>query len=593
MAYPTATECRRLKSAIAFETGNIQAVSEKYIAETHNYLVNKIPQSSYNLAAGEDPRKVRYSTAPIEDRPYIEMLVNGDESGEMPARNCAGYEEDITTTINKKGSAGCHLPGQSIHGGYDVFYRVLKGKAWETEPVCVLDLLLKEHYNDYIRMLRTDLPRRAVEQFEYSLERQVIEAARYNTSIVNGFTHAEGVFPAVPEGMLDLGYVRRLFQILEAQGWSGAYEVQTSVQAFEMMRLNYKFNTGMELQTTVNSTETQYLDKDETSVQWGGITWVLKKNPTRGYLVQKNDGYEFVPVRPTRARAGTGGGVVVDVNEDYFNCWTYCQGERHELFEVGFYIDTKAANRQSFAVPQVADKKFSQNMFNFQVDMIDGAYIPCNEDNLNFYYRMKHAYAFESTYPELLGGLIYRVQPDRIYINTPVCTDPCIDSDGIRMAQPEPLKHDACSLELQENDCSSDVVSAFLPVPTENDAFPTPTAGQIRFVNAGPIVTELDSGSLSVWVERIGGVEGVATVTLTPADGTATSGDDYTTTGAILLTWADGEAGKKKITIPILDTGDAGTEFTVARTLPVGASWVGVTSVTVQIVEACTPYEET
>lgn len=591
MAYPNQAACRRLKSAIAFESGNIQGVAERYIAETHNYLVNKIPQSSYDLSVGEDPRKIRYSTAPIEDRPYIPLLVNGDESNTMPARNCAGYEEDITTTINKKGSAGCHLPGQTIHGGYDVFYREVKGKAWETDTICALDLLTKEHYNAYIRMLRTDLPRRAVEQFEYSLEREVVSLARYNTSIVNGFTWQDGAFPAIPEGMLDLGYIRRLFQILEAQGWEGAYEVQTSVQAFENMRLNYKRNTGMELQTTVNSTETQYLDKDEMSVQWAGITWVLKKNPTRGYLVQKNTGYEFVPVRPTKARAGTGGGVVIDVNEDYFNCWTYCQGERHELFELGFYISPKAATRMSFAVPQVDTKKFSQNAFNFEVEMIDGAYIPCNEDNFMFYHRMKHAYGIESLWPELMGAVIYRIQPDQIHINTPVCTNPCVDADGITIAQPEPLQHDACSLALQENDCSDEVAEAFLPVPTEDQPFPTPIAGNLRFVNAGPIVTELDAGNLSVWVERIGGVSGAAGVTLTPTNGTATGGDDFTNPGATALTWADGEAGKKKITIPILDTGDANTEFTVASSAVSGAAWVGVTSVTVQLEEACTPYE--
>lgn len=566
-------------------------MAERYIAESHDYLVNKIPQRTYDPSLGEDPVKVRYSTAPIEDRPYMEMMVQGDETDTMPALNCAGYEEDITTNVNKRGSAGCHLPGQTIHGGYDVFYRVLKGKAWETEPVCVLDLLLKAHYNEYIRMLRNDLPKRAVEQFEYSLERNVIEAAKYNTSVIQGFTWQEGSFPAPPDGTLDLGYVRRLFQILDAQGWTGPREVQISVQAFEQMRLNYKTNTGLELQSTINSGETQYLDKDETSINWGGITWILKKRPTRGYLVKKSTGYEFVPVRPTKARAGTGGGVVVDVNEDYFDCTTYCQGQRHELYELGFYIDTSAAARESFAVPQVADKRFSQGMFNFEVNMIDGAYLPCNEDNLNFYYRMKHAYAFESVNPERMGGILYRVQPDRIFINEPVCHIPAGNdpATAVVIAQPQPVQHDACSLALAENDCSGDVDQAFLPLPTEDNPLPDPIAGSIRFVNEGPIVTELDSGSVSIWVERIGGVLGAATVTLTPADGTATTGDDYTTTGAVLLSWADGEAGLKKITIPILSTGDADTSFTVARTLPTGATWVGATSVTVNIVAAFDP----
>lgn len=584
---PSPTECRRAKTAIAFETGNIQGMAERFIAESNDYMIRRIPQRSYDASLGEDPRKVRYSSAPIDDRPYTEMLVHGDDEGTMPGVDCNGQVTDITTNINNKGSFGCHIPGQTIHGGYDVFTRVLKGKAWETEPVCILDLILKMHYNDYIRMLRNDLPKRATEQFGYSLERNVIETAKYNTSVVNGFALREGAFPAPPDGTLDVGTVRRVFQILEAQGWTGAREVTTSQEAFETMRRNYKANTGLELQSTVSSSETHFIGEDVKVVNWAGINWVLTKTPTRGYLNAVNGGYEFVPVRPTRTRAGTGGGVVVDVNEDYFGCSTYCDGQKRELYEIGFYVHTSAATRESFAVPQVADKKFSNNLFNFEVKMIDGAYLPCNEDNLNFYFRMLHAYAFESVMPELMGAIIYRVQPDLIYVNAPVCNTGCVDEDTeVAMAQPNPVQHDDCSLEFALNDCSADVDAALLPVPTEADQLPAPAAGSLRFTSTD-VTTEVDSGTVKIWVERIGGVDGTAGVTINTSNGTATGGDEFTDISPAVLAWADGEAGRKSVTITIAADGDVNTAFSVDRTSPTGAAWVGPTSMTVNIVEAC------
>lgn len=579
---PDPARCRRAKTAIAREIGNIQGMTERYLAESHDYFITKIPQRTYDNSAGEDPiTNVRYSTAPIEEREYVEILVQGAEDGTMPARGCNGQEEDFDVGgINRRGAYGCNMPGQTLHGGYDVFGRVLTGKAYETDVMCALDLITQEHVQAYIAMLRRDLPKRAVEQFGYSLERQIIDYARYNTSCVNGFVHQAGAFPAAPLGTLDLGVVRRVFQIMEAQGWTGAREVTTSHAAFEVMRMQYKLNTGLELQSSLVSSETQYLDADTQVVDWAGIRWILKKTPTRGWLRETNEGLEFVPVRPIKARAGTGGGVVADVNEDYFECFTYCDGERHELYELGFYIHDKACFREAFAVPQVGDKRFSNMLFNFEVRMIDGAYIDCNEDNLKWFFRMLHAYGFQSHNPELMGSVIYRVQPDIIYVNTPTCVRPEAGTPVV-MAPAQPQQHNECSYSDLTSDCSNDLAQAVLPEPSASEDV-DPSAGNLRFLNSA-IVTETDAGTLKVWVERIGGVEGAASVSLTTADGTAADGTDFTDPGAEVLSWADGEAGRKAYEIAIDPDGAGEKSFTVVKGAVVGATWVGATSATVTI----------
>lgn len=578
---------RRFKTAIAAETNNIQKMSERYISESNDYLVRRIPQASYDTSLGEDPIvNVRYSTAPIEETGYVDMLTNGDVEEDMQGRGCNGENEDFTTMVNRRGAPGCNLAGQTIHGGYDQFTRTLKGKAFETEVMCALDLIQKMHYNSYLNMIRTDLPKRAMEQFGYSLERNVVELARYNTSVIPGFTFAAGEFPAVPVGMLDLATIRRIFTIMEAQGWTGAREITTSVEAFENMKLNYKRNTGLEMTTTVGSSETHFLDKDSTVVSWAGITWVLLKNPTRGYLETVNGQLQFRPVRPIKPRVGTGAGIVTDVNEDYFNCRTYCNGQSHELFEVGFYVHPMAAQRQSFAVPQVANKSFPQARYNFEVDMIDGPYLSCNVDNLKWYYRLKHAYGFQSTLPEAMGAVIYRIQPDIIYINTPCCDEPC-DGTPITIAPPNASPTSDCIQDDIETEELAFIASR-LPEPTEDDPLPTPTAGTIRFRNTD-ITTRTDAGTVRVEVERIGGVDGAATVTLATAAGTATAGADYTTVGATVLSWADGESGVKFINVPILSGGAGDVAFAVNRTSPVGATWQGATGsvVTIDLAPEC------
>ena len=588
---PNPDSCARLKTAIAEEVGNIQAMSERYIAESTDYLKQRIPQTTFDPSWGEDPRKVRYSTAPIPDAEYVDMLVDGNSEQEFGDRDCLDQYGSITAQGDNRGAFGCNIPGQGIEGGYDVFFRTLKGKAWETKPTCAMDLILKKHYNEFIAMLRNDLPRRAMEQFEYSLERNVVDGGRYNTSAVAGFITASGNFPAIPTGTLDLGTMRRLQQILRVQGWDGAFEVgKISEQAFNQMRLNYKNNNGMDMVVTPESNETHHLGEDVQVVNWGGIRWVISDRPSRGFLKNNADGtWTLVPVRPTLARAGSGEGVVVDVNPDYFNCYTICQGVRYEVFEVAYYCHPRAAERQAFAMPQVGGKAFAGNLFNFYVRMIDGAYIPCNVDNFKFFLRLLHAYAFESTYPELMGAVIHRVAPDQIFLNTPTCaSEPTIPPTPGNMQKPLPVRSDACGDLDRSDTCPYEQPGWLVPQPTENDPNPANNVGELQFYNEGPFITG-PGQTMRVYVERVGGTLGAASVHLATANGTASSGTEYTASNAT-LNWADGEAGRKFLDVPVTASPPAPTpstptplNFTVARSSATGAVWNGATSVTAEI----------
>ena len=595
MSRPNPQACRRLKTAIAEETGNIQGMSERRLAESNDYLVNRIPQGNFDTSAGENPRKVRYSTAPVPDSEYVDLLTQGHSTQSDRTRGCDGDEAFLDGKFDKRGAFGCNLPGNSITGGYDEFTRILRGKAWETEPFCAMDLLLKSHTNEYIAMLREDLPFRAREGFEYSLQRNVIQTGHYNSSVVAGFTHKKGAFPAIPQGVLDVGAIRRQFQLLEAQGWTGAREFgPISHEAFYTMRHNYQKQFGTELEvTSLDSNTTHYVQPEMSKVMWAGITWVLTNKPLRGYLKKQTDGsYELVPVRPTKARLGTGEGIVTDVNEDYFNCRYVCDGEAHELYEVGFAVHPSAATREGFAMPQIGGKQWENQLFNFQVNLVDGAYLDCNEDNFKGKFRLLHAYAFESLWPERMAAMIFRVSPDCVNIVAPCCDSECPTAhDPVEIASPGLPRGNDCQ-DADCEDCAPYDEAAnqqMLVAPTETEPCPANGAGIVG-LSAGGTIYAVPGETLVVKALRFGGDSGAASVDAATADGTGTAGADYTAvnlSAGTAITWADGINAPYRIEIAIPADATPGTTFTLTLSNASGATLAngtnGFATVTVEI----------
>jgi hypothetical protein len=87
-------------------------------------------------------------------------------------------------------------------------------------------------------------------------------------------------------------------------------------------------------------------------------------------------------------------------------------------------------------------------------------------------------------------------------------------------------------------------------------------------------------------VTRTGGSSGPATVEYTTADGTASAGNDYTSKSGT-LSWPDGDASSKTITVSITDDSldEADETFTVTLRNAVGANLGSPISATVTIVD--------
>lgn len=104
-------------------------------------------------------------------------------------------------------------------------------------------------------------------------------------------------------------------------------------------------------------------------------------------------------------------------------------------------------------------------------------------------------------------------------------------------------------------------------------------------LNVSTISVDEDAGTLTLTVDRVGGSDGLVSVTYTTANGTASSGSDYTEESGSLI-YQEGETAKS-IVIPILDDSDfEGDEtFTVTLSNPTGGATIGTGQTTVTIVD--------
>lgn len=562
----SAQVCDRLKAALAFDTGVIQAFTEREIDESPNPLLSIIPSTSYENGIGADPRWIRYAPAPNEYRAYQPLVEsNTDETRTMPGRGCDGSDVDISTNVNGV-DGSCDIPGQTVHMGFDVFGREAFVKAYETDPVCLMTLFQygPDHIAAYRAGLRDSLMRTGREQYEYAVEDIVIENAKYLISCDGTInSSATGAWGREPTSGLSHGLVKFWEPILRKEGYKGQFTVLTSQTAFENMRAAYKAAKGVDLNSTMDSNESELLPSGTQSIVWDGVRYVFLMEPIRGFLRDTpGGGQQFVRVFPTIARAGTGGGLVWEVNRDYWTCKTVCDGIERELFEVALFVDPSFAERQALAAPNsLLDGHVANKSFNFDIKLVDDAHIECNKDNFKAQLRMLHGWGFQLKNPEVAGGFLYKVAPQQIEVYTPDCPESADNVLSIDGPEGFPSLHDDCSLaaataaqDKVDNDCAD---------PNEAIVGDDPTdAGEISVVDA-ILCTGEDSGSILVSVQRTGGSSGAASVQVDTADGTATAGVNYTAVVGTTLNWADGDQSIKQVTISITDT-DALDTSTVA-----------------------------
>lgn len=596
--------CKKAVTFMAEESGIIAALTQQEILTgSPDWAMSRIPETKFPTALGEDPRWVRFRTTPPRRVKYRPMLPAGNVD-----RSIQNAQTGATETVSgDKTGAGCNLPAETINYGYDVHTSCLMGKAIETGPWCVLDLVRKKAVVPLLEKLRVDMPRYAKEDFGRQLLRDVITYSKWKFSIADGFPMSTDLpsFPCVPTSGPLVGFFRKVEDLVRAQGWAkgsgtpmiggrSALQFRMSRQAIEWMIAQRKKEKGLTINTE------QYTDDGI----WGktvvveGMQFIEAEVPTKGYLLEVDtDTFEFVEIDPYVITTADGEGFWVDVNEDFYKSSVYVNGVTYRLLEVAFYVHPSAMERQAFgAIPSVPGKKFTRN-FNFEVDNIpewELADRGCNKDGFFFGYRMLHAYAGLPKNPELMGAILFLACTD-----TYTLTDPFFD---VGTAVSEPVTLAALSNPRQTDcvTCAPDLQDAAVDPtnPTCTDLAPANGVGVMRLRSVSYDVEEA-AGGVTIIVDRISGNVGAATCKIDILEGTATEPENWTkpagTTGTTgvdthfykTLSWADGESGPKTLVVPIVEAAgdDAGKQFTAVISTATGATLGTQTTATVTVLD--------
>lgn len=303
---------------------------------------------------------------------------------------------------------------------------------------------------------------------------------------------------------------------------------------------------------------------------YGGIKAYFREDPIRGYFKPKGDGtYNFVRVKQFINSDAEVGGIVLTANQQYRRDSIVVDGVTYPMVTLIPHIDKTSFTR--FGKKKPLKPVGEENVgVNYEVKVIDGAYIDCNEMNDKFRLVARHEYRFRAKYPELSGWIAYR-NSQRVGYTLSV-TPRAASIAGDVTAFEEIYREqdiDSCT-QAECAQCDQVVDSQNLQCIDPEDA----TAGILALTPSGEITsptTTADPTTVRLAVTRTGGLGSVVTVAYATADGTATAGSDYTAASGT-LTWEIGDNTPKFIEVALLAAATDAQTLTVTISSPTNAT---------------------
>lgn len=583
----------KAKTTLAEETGRIAKYAQRRVELSDKWPLRAVKETPLDFSIGEEPRWIRYQFTPPIQSEYAPFMATGNENRSFSDPNNPGTT--ITALADKTGK-GCNLPADTLHSGYDTFGRCVRGKAWETDPICLWDLATKEQAAAYIAGLRDSMPAYGEQQFADELLRQVDRLSKYKYSIAPGFPVStnSASFPTVPTGGLDIDFLelvannmRREMEVGAPGGnmrnkdggrprievYAGYHDIQWAVR---QIKIKYGYEVKSEPYSDDGRITMRY--------QYGDFVFIVNPTPPKGYLVNDGNGtMKFVELPKTTTRAGTGEGIVSDPNYMLDQPYVNVGGTTYDVVTKSYIIFDGALERQARATAPTIGGKTVKGKFNFEVTMVDPWAIladpRCNKDDLWIQYRCRHIYAPFSMWPECMTSIMHLaatpsytpVNPHGAYIlasATPVSNQPFAapPQGGCVPCDPGPVLRDAAP-------------------STCTNVFPANGVGVFQMDALTRTVEE--GNGIIIRVNRTGGQTGAASVNYATANGTATAGTEYTAASGT-LNWADQEFGTKTFTVTTISTGgdDSGKTFTATISSPTGATLGTPATTTVTLTDA-------
>ena len=606
----------KIISALYEETENVRDIVYENINESDRTVLRKIADGGV-VERSSNQDTVVYGEGTQASMAYRAMDhdTKALEAGQMAARTLAGQNGMLDTNINQVDDNACHGFCTIEYGqGYKIRTSHDYGIDLDTPVKCAreLDRHGKMHIKGYFKGFRNQFSKFGLDNFSDNLMNKVIQFGEANASVTGPaeFEVSQGGWKSPPNHRISIHFLDdyRDYIMAELEGLSMKvgenWKLEVEMPKDDWFEACMQHNINRYSMTSggvpMASYEAKILDDPKHALNgrefhdYGNIRCFFNSRPVRGYFEPTgqdglgNTTHAFVRVLPTLNDVSEEGGVQLKPNHAYRQDRIEVNGAWKDMCTLIPHIHEKSFKRYGLMKPLKTEG--GENMgVNYDVKVVDGAYIPNNKQDDKFQLAARHEFRFKVRNPEVSGFIAYRHSQDPGYT---VDVTPRNYTDGaLEPASPEQFRE--CDLidPVTTEDCAQ-----CDEVPTSGggcEEVGNVATGAVALVPAVTAFTTFDgvTSDLKIGVRRSGEVGLACTVDYVVQETTVQSAIDGTHFDAVVattLTWAAGEDDIKYVTIPILDgSGDVDTDldFEIILETPVGctlATGAALTTITIE-----------
>ncbi|MCP4743186.1 MAG: hypothetical protein GY871_13330 [Actinomycetales bacterium] len=448
-----------------------------------------------------------------------------------------------------------------------------------------------------LQAIRNDGPKLIMNDLDFLMWDLVLQRGPGNTSIAQTVEFgadrglSNGQFPYLPQGYLNHEFIKRIQEIvmMDPDNRGKSFTVEASHHQIEKAIEDDQRQKGID-RGCARVIEEPY--RAEMIQMYDGIRYLSKD--MADYVGAIDHGTHCTFIRPRRHvhQAGTEYGTVARPNYGLMEgCTINCNGRSLPKYEViHWYLEDSVSYVPFIApmnVPTSGEERIKDNVY-------------ADPSAFKTYWVAPHAVEtpggcpndrnqFQQMGQRVVFGLFNR--PDRIdhgaILAQPVhrcitlVNNCCPDDEPAEATKAVSREDDLCDLhgasDCEACDGSADTSGGGSIVATGAGTFSLPFGTTLTRV-------EGNDTEATICVTRSGGSDGVASIDLDTADGTAIAATNYTAIATTTLTWADGETGDKCVTVTLLDADiAAAVDFTVVASSATGAAAPAEDTTTVTI----------
>lgn len=578
----------KIVSALKEQAELITDITQEDISNSDRYVLGKIPDGGV-VERHSNQSAVIYGTArqaAVAYRP-LDHAVRPLIDGQMVGRDLNGFQGIFDTEINDYPDNACHGSTTiDFAQGYRERSALDYGIDLDTPVKCVRELerLEKKHIRGYFEGFESSFRRFGYDNFNDNLMNLVIQYGEANASVTgaNEFSVSTNGWNAPPEYRLTIhfleDYRRYIMRTLRGRGervpddWMMEIEIPKEdwIEAVRADQINrYGGITGNVFNSEWFKNPEEGILRGRSFGVWGNIKAYFNDTPVRGYFKPRGNGtYSFVRVYPEVNAVAESGGIVLEANYQYDFDTITVDGVAYDMITLIPHIHPKSFKRWGLAKP--LKTAGGENVgVNWDVKVIDGPYLDCNDANDKFKLFGRHEFRFLPKFPEFSGFIAYR---HGLRVGYTLAVTPRNYVTGATApAGPEVFRQqeiDACT-QAECAQCDQVVDGQTLQCVDPEDA--AASILTLEPSGANVVVSEGVDRTVRLAVRRAGGTGGIATVAYATANGTATAGSDYTATSGT-ITWEANDNTVKYIDVPLLAAATDAQTFTVTISAPTGAT---------------------